>query len=150
MRVVVQRVDSSSVTINQTETRSIGIGLNVLLGVTHEDTDEDIEWLVRKISNLRIFPDENDVMNLSVKDINGSLLVISQFTLYASTKKGNRPSYIRSAKPDISEPLYNSFVDRLKSETSLPVITGEFGANMLVEIKNNGPVTIIMDTQNKE
>lgn len=150
MRVVIQRVKSSSVTINGSETRSIGQGLNILLGITNEDAYDDIKWLVRKISNLRIFPDENNVMNKSILDINGSLLVISQFTLYASTKKGNRPSYIKSAKPDISIPLYENFVDHLKKETNLEVVTGEFGADMLVNIENDGPVTIVMDTHNKE
>lgn len=150
MRVVIQRVTSSSVTINSSETRSIGPGLTILLGVTESDTNEDINWLVRKIAQLRIFADENGVMNISVADIKGSILVISQFTLYASTKKGNRPSYIRSAAPDIAEPLYQRFIERLQEETGLEIKTGEFGADMLVSIQNDGPVTIIIDTHNKE
>jgi len=150
MRVVLQRVKSSSVLIDQSDKNSISVGLTVLLGICNEDTQEDIDWLVRKISNCRIFPDENDVMNKSILDIQGSFLVISQFTLYASIKKGNRPSYMRSAGPTVSEPLYEKFVETLRKESNLEVQTGKFGADMLVDIQNDGPVTIIMDTHNKE
>lgn len=150
MRVVIQRVKSSSVIIDNKEKRIINAGLNILLGICAEDTQDDIDWLVRKIVNLRIFPDVDNVMNRSILDLKGEILVISQFTLYASTKKGNRPSYIKSAPPSISEPLYDKFISTLKKESNLNVKTGSFGANMLVEIENDGPVTIIIDTHNKE
>lgn len=150
MRVVVQRVKKSSVLIDGNDKNEISEGLTVLLGICDDDTQEDINWLVKKLINLRIFPDDNGVMNVSVKDISGSFLVISQFTLFASTKKGNRPSYLRSAKPEVSEPLYEKFVETLRNESNLVVQTGKFGADMLVSIENDGPVTIIMDTHNKE
>lgn len=150
MRVILQRVKSSSVLIDDTNRNSIGLGIMVLLGICDEDTQEDIDWLVRKISNLRIFPDDDDVMNRSIIDVQGSFLVISQFTLYASTKKGNRPSYKKSAAPSISEPLYEKFVQTLREQSSLEVETGKFGADMLVDIQNDGPVTLFMDTHNKE
>jgi len=150
MRLVVQRVLSSSVLIDGTDLNSIDQGLNVLLGICDEDNQTDIDWLVRKLINLRIFSDEEGVMNISIKDIQGSFLVISQFTLYGSTKKGNRPSYIRSAHPSIAEPLYEKFVETLRKESGLEVQTGKFGADMKVTIENDGPVTILMDTHNKE
>lgn len=150
MRVILQRVKSSSVLIDQSDRNSIDSGIMVLLGICNEDTEEDIDWLVRKISNLRIFADENEVMNKSIIDVQGSFLVISQFTLYASTKKGNRPSYMKSAAPSISEPLYEKFVDKLREQSKLVVQTGKFGADMIVDIQNDGPVTIFMDTHNKE
>jgi len=150
MRLIVQRVKSSSVTIDSNEKRSISQGLTILLGICDADTIEDINWLVRKVSNLRIFDDENAVMNKSIIDIKGEFLIISQFTLFASTKKGNRPSYLRSAKPDVSKPLYEKFVEILKIESKLEIKTGEFGADMLVDIQNNGPVTIFIDSHNKE
>ena len=150
MRVIAQRVKSSSVVIDGKEKNEIGNGLTILLGICDEDGQDDIDWLVRKLMNLRIFADDEDVMNISIKDIDGEFLVISQFTLYASTKKGNRPSYTRSAGPTISEPLYEKFVETLRRESQLTVKTGKFGADMLVSIENDGPVTISMDTHNKE
>ncbi len=150
MRIVLQRVTEASVKINNTEERGISSGLVVLLGIEEEDGQEDIDWLVRKILNLRIFDDQQGVMNLSVMDISAEILLISQFTLHASTKKGNRPSYIRSAKPEIAVPLYEAFVETLKHKIPGRVKTGEFGANMKVSLINNGPVTIVMDSKNKE
>ncbi len=150
MRVVIQRVSEASVTIDGKIKSKISTGLLILVGIEPMDGKEDINWLCRKISNLRIFPDENQVMNKSILDIQGSLLVISQFTLHASTKKGNRPSYIRAAGPDIAIPLYESFVDTLKTITNLEVGTGTFGADMKVALLNDGPVTIMMDSKNKE
>lgn len=150
MRVVVQRVKEASVTIDGTIKSKIDAGLLVLLGVEENDTLEDMNWLVNKIINLRIFDDENGVMNLSVKDVKGQILVVSQFTLLASTKKGNRPSYIKAAKHEISIPMYEHFVEALRHLSELDVLTGEFGANMQVALVNNGPVTILMDSKNKE
>lgn len=150
MRAVIQRVLQSSVTINNEEKRTIDHGLCILLGCVQDDNQEDIDWLVRKISQLRIFGDEQNHMNLSILDTKGSILVISQFTLCASTKKGNRPSFIKAAKPAFAKPLYEAFVDKLSKVILGQVVTGEFGADMLVNIQNNGPVTIIMDTKNKE
>jgi len=150
MRAVVQRVESASVTINDTLYSKIGQGLLILLGIEHSDTVEDIDWLASKISKLRLFDDENGVMNLSVCDINGEALVVSQFTLHAKTKKGNRPSYIQAAQPDIAIPLYNLFVKKIEAEVGKKVMTGEFGAMMKVALVNDGPVTIIIDTKNKE
>ena len=150
MRVVIQRVKSASVTIDHFKKSEITQGLLILLGIENDDTEEDIHWLCKKIVNLRIFNDENQVMNLSVKDINGNALVVSQFTLHASTKKGNRPSYIRAAKPEIAVPMYEKFVQILEKEMEKTVQTGEFGADMKVELINDGPVTIIIDTKNKE
>ena len=150
MRTVIQRVSEASVLINQQERRSIGRGLMILVGITHEDTVEDISWLVQKIGKLRIFADENGVMNLNVNEINGEVLLISQFTLHASTKKGNRPSYIGAARPETAIPLYNEFIQQLQVEIQKPILTGEFGADMQVQLINDGPVTIIIDSKNKE
>lgn len=150
MRAVIQRVSEASVIINKNEKRSIAAGLLVLLGIEDSDTTEDIEWLCAKITRLRIFNDDNKIMNLSVQDVSGKLLVISQFTLFASTKKGNRPSYIRASAPDKAIPLYEQFVSQLKAESGLHVLTGEFGAYMQVALLNDGPVTIIIDSKNRE
>ena len=150
MRTVIQRVRHASVTIGGTLKSGIGGGLLVLVGVEDRDTREDIEWLAKKIVNLRIFDDENGVMNRSILEAGGDMLVVSQFTLHASTKKGNRPSYIRASKPDIAIPMYEAFCDELNIQLGKPVLTGEFGADMQVELLNDGPVTIIIDTQNKE
>lgn len=150
MRVVVQRVDRASVGIDNKLYSSIEKGLLVLLGIEDEDGDNDIDYLCKKVSKLRIFDDENGVMNLSVKDINGEILLVSQFTLHASTKKGNRPTYIRASKPDYAIPLYKKFISELEKETEREIKTGEFGADMKVELINDGPVTIIIDTKNPE
>ncbi len=150
MRIVIQRVQNASVLINHTETRAISKGILILLGIEDADTDEDSEWLCAKIANLRIFADEQGVMNLSVNEIGGEAMLISQFTLHASTKKGNRPSYIRAAKPDIAIPLYEAFIKILQRKITEKVVTGEFGADMQVSLINDGPVTIIMDSKNKE
>ena len=150
MRVVIQRVKEASVTINENIKSHISNGLLVLLGIVDEDTKDDIQWICNKICNLRIFNDENEIMNLSVKDIKGELLVVSQFTLNASTKKGNRPSYIKAAKPDFAIPMYNEFVNYLESQVDTKVQTGEFGADMKVSLLNDGPVTIIIDSKIKE
>ncbi|MCG8332639.1 MAG: D-aminoacyl-tRNA deacylase [Chitinophagales bacterium] len=150
MKVVIQRVSKASVTIDGKVKSAIGKGLLILLGVEDVDTDEDINWLCGKISKLRIFNDEKGVMNLSVKDVDGELLVVSQFTLHASTKKGNRPSYIKASKPDIAIPMYERFVKVLEVVAERKIQTGEFGADMKVELLNDGPVTIIIDSQNKE
>ena len=150
MKVVIQRVSKASVTINQTKVAAIKNGLLVLVGIVAEDTQEDINWLSKKIANLRIFSDQDGLMNQSVQDINGEIIVVSQFTLHASTKKGNRPSYIKAAKPDIAIPLYKNFVKQLELEIQKPIQTGEFGADMQVELLNNGPVTIVMDSKHKE
>ncbi len=150
MRAVIQRVSSASVTIGGQVKSSIGKGLLVLLGVGYEDGQEDIDWLVKKISGLRIFDDEAGVMNRSVVDVGGEALVVSQFTLMASTKKGNRPSYIHAAGHEIAVPLYESFCTALSEAVGKPVGTGEFGADMKVALVNDGPVTICIDTKNKE
>jgi len=150
MRAVIQRVSEASVKIEEKLTAQIGEGLLILIGIEDSDTTEDIEWLSGKISRLRIFRDESDIMNLSVKDINGEVLVISQFTLHASTKKGNRPSFIRAAKPDIAIPLYQKFIKRLSIDLGIDIQTGDFGAYMKVSLINDGPVTIIIDTKNRE
>jgi D-tyrosyl-tRNA(Tyr) deacylase len=150
MKVVVQRVSSSSVSIGSTVTGKIGPGLLVLLGIEECDNQEDIEWLCSKLVNLRIFNDEADIMNCSVRDIGGDILVVSQFTLHASTKKGNRPSYIRAAKPETAIPLYNKFIFHLEQLLGRKVQTGKFGAMMEVNLSNDGPVTIIIDSRNKE
>jgi D-aminoacyl-tRNA deacylase len=150
MRTVIQRVSEASVTIDGALKSSIQTGLLILLGIEDEDNAEDIEWLCNKIANLRIFNDDQGVMNRSVIEINGELLVVSQFTLHASTKKGNRPSYLRASKPNIAIPLYEAFVQRLEIIAQRPVQTGEFGADMKVRLLNDGPVTILMDTKNKE
>ena len=150
MRIVIQRVSHASVTINQQVKSSIGMGFLILLGIGKDDTEEDINWLVKKIIGLRIFDDEMGVMNRSIMDIKGDILVVSQFTLMASYKKGNRPSWIHAAPHELSIPLYNRFCDALSEATGKPVGTGEFGADMKVELLNDGPVTICMDTKNKE
>lgn len=150
MRVVIQRVSEASVTIDGKVKSAIGPGLLVLLGVEDADTEEDIQWLCGKVSKLRVFDDENGVMNLSVQDVGGGLLVVSQFTLHGSTKKGNRPSYIRASRPDFAIPMYEAFIRELEQVSGLPVRTGEFGANMKVGLVNDGPVTILIDSKNKE
>lgn len=150
MRAVIQRVKHANVTIDGKIKSSIRNGLLILLGIEETDSDEDIKWLSAKISNLRIFNDEQGLMNLSVKEINGEALVVSQFTLHASTKKGNRPSYIRSAKPYIAIPLYEKFIQQIEFDLGKQIQTGIFGADMKVELLNDGPVTIIIDTKNKE
>jgi len=150
MRAVIQRVNSASVSIEKTIKSSIKKGLLILVGIEETDNAEDIDWLSKKATQLRIFDDENGVMNLSVKDINGEILAISQFTLHAKVKKGNRPSYIQAAKPEIAIPLYNQFIKQLSFDLEKEVQTGEFGANMQVELINDGPVTILIDTKNKE
>lgn len=150
MRAVIQRVSSASVQIHGAQTASIQKGLLTLIAFEETDTLEDIQWLSGKISRLRIFNDDRGVMNLSIQDTQGDILVVSQFTLYASTKKGNRPSYIRSAKPEFAIPLYESFVEQLKEDVGRPVFTGRFGAEMNVELVNDGPVTIVMDSRSKE
>ena len=150
MKAVIQRVSQSSVTINNEIVAQIQQGLLVLVGIEDTDNQEDINWLTSKIANLRIFADENDVMNLSLKDIDGEMIVVSQFTLHALTKKGNRPSYIKASKPEIAIPLYESFVQQIEIELGKKVQTGQFGADMKVGLVNDGPVTIIIDTKNKE
>jgi D-tyrosyl-tRNA(Tyr) deacylase len=150
MKAVIQRVSQASVTIHEQAVSAIGTGLMVLLGIEDADTQEDIEWLSAKIVNLRIFNDDAGVMNLSIKDISGDILLVSQFTLHASTKKGNRPSYIRAAKPDIAAPLYERMIARLGALLGKEIFTGRFGADMKVALVNDGPVTIIIDTKNKE
>lgn len=150
MKVVIQRVLSSSVEIDSKTVAQIQKGLLILVGIEDKDNQEDIHWLTSKIINLRIFNDENNVMNLSVKDIDGEIIVVSQFTLHASTKKGNRPSYIKASKPEIAIPLYENFVSQLESELSKKIQTGVFGADMKVSLVNDGPVTIIIDSKNKE
>lgn len=150
MRVVIQRVTQASVIIDGKVKSKIRKGLLVLLGIVNEDTKDDIQWLCNKLCNLRIFDDENGVMNLSIKDIKGEFLVVSQFTLHASTKKGNRPSYIKAAKPDFAVPMYNEFVKKLEEQSGTIVLTGEFGADMKIDLSNDGPVTIIIDSKIKE
>ncbi|MEQ9468458.1 MAG: D-aminoacyl-tRNA deacylase [Ekhidna sp.] len=150
MRAVIQRVLSASVTINGKIKSEIETGLLILLGIEEADNQEDIEWLCRKIVNMRIFPDKEGVMNNSLLDVNGEALVVSQFTLHASTKKGNRPSYIQAAKPEIAIPLYEGFVAEFQSLIPSEIRIGEFGANMKVSLVNDGPVTILIDTKNKQ
>ncbi len=150
MRIVIQRVSEASVTIQEEVKSSIKEGMMILLGIVEEDTEEDIDWLCRKIVNLRIFDDDNGVMNKSIIDTNGDILLVSQFTLLASTKKGNRPSYIHAARPEVSIPLYEKFQKTLKEHLGKEIGTGEFGADMKVALVNNGPVTIIIDSKNKE
>ncbi|WP_298342012.1 D-aminoacyl-tRNA deacylase [uncultured Algibacter sp.] len=150
MKVVIQRVTQASVTVESEKIASIQSGLLILLGIVHEDTEDDIKWLSNKVVNLRVFADENGIMNKSLIDVNGDVIVVSQFTLHASTKKGNRPSYIQAAKPDVAIPLYESFVKQLENNLDKPVQTGRFGADMKVDLLNDGPVTIIIDTKNKE
>ena len=150
MRAVIQRVTRASVTIDGTLKSEIGTGFLVLLGIEDADTDEDLVWLSGKIARLRVFSDENDLMNLSLDDVHGDVLLVSQFTLFASTKKGNRPSYIRAARPEKAIPMYEAFIKQLQSEIQGKVVTGEFGADMKVNLLNDGPVTIIIDTKNNE
>lgn len=150
MRLVIQRVREASVTIDNSIVGSISSGLLVLLGIETKDTEEDIDWCLTKLFNMRIFSDENGKMNLSLLDVKGNLLVVSQFTLHASTKKGNRPSFIAAARPEQAIPLYESFIEKAKNLTPSKVETGEFGADMKVSLVNDGPVTIIIDSQNKE
>lgn len=150
MKVVLQRVSKASVEINSKIVANINFGLLILLGIEEADIQEDIDWLTSKIANLRIFPDDNDVMNLSLKDTNGEAIVVSQFTLHAATKKGNRPSYIKAAKANVAVPLYEKFVMALEHELGKKVQTGQFGADMKVALLNDGPVTIVIDTKNKE
>ena len=150
MKAVIQRVSHASVTIENNCVAQIQKGLLVLVGIEDADTQEDINWLTAKIGNLRIFEDANEVMNLSLKDCAGEIIVVSQFTLQASTKKGNRPSYIKAAKPDVAIPLYEAFVTQMETELGKKVQTGQFGADMKVALLNDGPVTIIIDTKNKE
>jgi len=147
MRVVIQRVTKADVTINSNQICQIKDGLIILLGIQIDDSNEDILWLVKKISNLRIFSDNDAKMNNSVIDVNGEIIIVSQFTLHAKTKKGNRPSFITAAKPDIAIPLYEEFILKLKSETGLNIYSGEFGADMQVSLINDGPVTIILDSK---
>jgi len=150
MKAVIQRVSEASVTINNTEVASIDNGLLVLLGIVSEDTEDDINWLVKKITNCRIFNDASQVMNLSLLDTKGEVIVVSQFTLHANTKKGNRPSYIKAARPEVAIPLYETFIKNIQSVIPSKVQTGQFGADMKVRLLNDGPVTIIMDSKNKE
>ena len=150
MRAVIQRVSKASIVINKEVFSKIENGLLILLGIEEADTHEDIDWLAGKISRLRIFEDKQETMNLSVKDIEGEILVVSQFTLHASTKKGNRPSYIKAAKPEIAIPLYKKFIQKIKEVSGLEIKTGKFGAMMQIELINDGPVTIIIDTKRKE
>ena len=150
MKAVIQRVSSASVTIDSKTVAEIQTGLLVLVGIEDADTQEDTNWLCQKIANLRIFGDENEVMNLSVKDKDGNIIVVSQFTLHASTKKGNSPSYIKAAKPEVAIPIYKDFVLQLEKELGKKVQTGVFGADMKVSLVNDGPVTIIIDSKNKE
>ena len=150
MRVVIQRVSKASVQVDSNLISSISEGLLILLGIENNDTNDDINWLIKKIANLRIFSDKNDKMNYSVLDINGDIIVVSQFTLHAKTKKGNRPSYINAAKPEIAIPIYEKFINDLSLETGSNVYSGEFGANMQVTLTNDGPVTIIIDSKNKD
>ncbi len=150
MKAVIQRVSSASVTIDNIISAEIQSGLLVFVGIEAADSQEDIQWLSGKIANLRIFADENEVMNKSVKDIDGEILIVSQFTLHASTKKGNRPSYIHAAKPEISIPLYEAFLNQMKIDMEKPIQSGTFGADMKVALINDGPVTILMDTKNKQ
>ena len=150
MKAVIQRVSTASVQIDGRVSGKIGAGLLVLLGIVDDDNKEDIEWLCNKLINLRIFSDTEGLMNLSLMDVNGGILVVSQFTLHAKTKKGNRPSYIRAAKPEIAIPLYELFIQKTEEVLGKKVETGKFGADMQVELINDGPVTIIIDTKNKE
>lgn len=150
MKTVIQRVSEASVTIEGIRVANIQKGLLVLVGFEDADTNEDLSWMTSKIANLRIFDDENHVMNLSIKDLAGEMIIVSQFTLQASTKKGNRPSYLKAAKAEIAIPLYESFIQQMENELGKKVQTGKFGADMKVELLNDGPVTIIIDTKNKE
>ena len=150
MKVVIQRVSNASVTVRDIRKSEINIGLLILIGIEDADNDEDIEWLSNKIVNLRIFNDENNVPNISVKDIDGDILLVSQFTLHASTKKGNRPSYIKASKPEHAIPIYEKMIVQLEKDLGQKIFTGKFGADMKVSLLNDGPVTIIIDTKSKE
>ena len=150
MKVVIQRVSKAAVTIDNTVKSSIGNGLLILVGIEDADNDEDIKWLSNKIVNLRIFDDENKVPNISVKDMAGDILAVSQFTLQASTKKGNRPSYLKASKAEIAIPLYEGFIIQLANDLGKQIYTGEFGADMKVNLVNDGPITIVIDTKNRE
>ncbi len=150
MKAVIQRVSQASVTINNEKVADIGLGLLILVGIEDADTQDDIDWLTAKIVQLRIFNDENEVMIKSVQDVNGDVIVVSQFTLHASTKKGNRPSYLKASKPPIAIPLYEAFIKSIEKSVGKKVQTGQFGADMKVSLINDGPVTIIIDTKNKE
>lgn len=150
MRIVIQRVREASVTVEGKLSGAIAAGLLILLGIEDADTDDDISWLCNKITNLRIFNDQNNVMNLSVKEVKGDILLISQFTLHASTKKGNRPSYIKASKPEMAIPLYEKMIQRLEEEMGKKIQTGIFGADMQVRLLNDGPVTIVIDSKNRE
>ena len=150
MRAVVQKVSEAHITINRETKKKIGPGLLILLGIEDSDGPADIEWLSGKISRLRIFDDAEGVMNLSVLDVDGSVMVVSQFTLHASTRKGNRPSYIKAAAPEVAIPLYEKFISAIEHDLSKPVVTGEFGASMQINLTNDGPVTIMIDTKNRE
>ena len=150
MKVVIQRVSQATVKVSDKIISEIKLGFLILLGVEKSDSKQDIDWLVNKISNLRVFSDDDLKMNLSIKDINGEIIVVSQFTLHAKTSKGNRPSYIKAANPEQAEPIYKEFISQLKNESAVSVQSGVFGANMQVDIVNDGPVTIIMDSKNKE
>ena len=150
MRAVVQRVTEAHITINKESGKQIGPGLVVLLGIEQEDGKQDIEWLTGKISRLRIFPDSHEVMNMSVMDVSGEVMIVSQFTLHASTKKGNRPSYIKAATHEIAIPVYEAFISQMEKALGHPVVTGEFGAFIQINLINDGPVTIMIDTKNRE
>ena len=150
MRVVIQRVSKASVQVDSNLISSISEGLLILLGIENNDTNDDINWLIKKIANLRIFSDKNDKMNYSIRDVNGDIIVVSQFTLHAKTKKGNRPSYINAANPEIAIPIYQKFINDLSLETGSNVYNGEFGAHMQVTLTNEGPVTIIIDSKRKD
>jgi D-tyrosyl-tRNA(Tyr) deacylase len=150
MKAVIQRVSSCSVTIDNKVVANIQKGLLVLVGFEDADNNEDLNWLTSKIANLRIFGDQNDVMNLSLKEVGGDMIIVSQFTLHANTKKGNRPSYIKAAKAEVAIPLYEAFITQMETELGKKIQTGKFGADMKVALLNDGPVTIIIDTKNKE
>lgn len=150
MKIVIQRVSKSAVTIDNTIKSAINVGLLVLVGIEDADNEEDIKWLSNKIVNLRIFDDENKVPNLSVKEINGDILLVSQFTLQASTKKGNRPSYLKASKTEIAIPIYEKMIQQLETDLGKRIFTGEFGADMKVELVNDGPITIVIDSKNRE
>jgi D-aminoacyl-tRNA deacylase len=150
MKVVIQRVTQASVTIEGKMKSSIGSGMLILLGIEEADSQEDVEWLSSKITNMRIFNDESGVMNISLKDVSGDIILVSQFTLHASTKKGNRPSYIKAARPETAIPLYEKMISQLEADLGKPIQTGEFGADMKVSLLNDGPVTIIIDSKNRE
>lgn len=150
MRAIIQRVTDAHLTINSDTEKQIGQGLVILLGIESADGKQDIEWLCKKICRLRVFDDSDGVMNLSLGDVEGNIMIVSQFTLHASTRKGNRPSYMRAAPPEIAIPLYQDFVAQMKLDVEQPVITGEFGASMQINLTNDGPVTIMIDSKNKE